>query len=85
MKKALPLFLTLTFLCTTFVSAQFSEKKKDYKKYEGFFDFYYDEGNDKIFLEVKDLEKDFLYVSSLSSGIGSNDIGLDRGNWGMNV
>ncbi|MBQ4915530.1 zinc-dependent metalloprotease [Maribacter sp. MMG018] len=82
MKKAQPLFLILAFLCATFVSAQFSEKKKNFKKYEGFFDFYYDEGNDKIFLEVKDLEKEFLYVSSLSSGIGSNDIGLDRGQLG---
>lgn len=82
MKKALPLFLTLTLFCAAFVSAQFSEKKKNFEKYEGFFDFYYDEGNDKIFLEVKDLEKEFLYVSSLSSGIGSNDIGLDRGQLG---
>ena len=52
------------------------------KSYSGFFNFYYDDGNDHIYLEVKHLEKDFLYVNSLSEGIGSNDIGLDRGQLG---
>jgi len=55
---------------------------KPIKNYNGYFDFSYDESEDKISLEVKDLDKEFLYVSSLSSGIGSNDIGLDRGQLG---
>ena len=63
-------------------TAQFSEDKSDFQKYEGLFDFYYDAMNDKIFLEVDKLDHDFLYVYSLSSGIGSNDIGLDRGQLG---
>lgn len=62
--------------------AQFSEKSKNFQKYDGFFNFYYDEGSGKVYLEVEDLEKEFLYVYSLSSGIGSNDIGLDRGQLG---
>lgn len=62
--------------------AQFAEKSKDFKKYEGFFPFYYDDATGKVYLEVADLEKEFLYVYSLSSGIGSNDIGLDRGQLG---
>ncbi|QLG47135.1 zinc-dependent metalloprotease [Costertonia aggregata] len=74
------LFIFLT-VCST-VSAQFSEKSKNFKKYQGLFDFYYDENNDKIYLEVDELNKEFLYVYSLSSGIGSNDIGLDRGQLG---
>ncbi len=64
------------------ITSQFSEKKKDYQKFEGLFDFYYDVKTDKIFLEVDALENEFLYVYSLSSGIGSNDIGLDRGQLG---
>ena len=52
------------------------------KSYLGFFNFYYDDNNDHIYLEVKQLEKEFLYVNSLSEGIGSNDIGLDRGQLG---
>ena len=78
-------FLRLTFLfffTTTFIAAQFAEKSKDFQKFNGLFNFHYDEKTDKIYLEVSDLEKEFLYVSSLSSGIGSNDIGLDRGQLG---
>ncbi len=62
--------------------AQFSEKSKDYQKFEGFFDFYYDDAQGKVYLEVDKLDTEFLYVYSLSSGIGSNDIGLDRGQLG---
>ena len=51
-------------------------------KFQGFFDYYHDDEKDRIFLEVPELEKEFLYVYSLSSGIGSNDIGLDRGQLG---
>ena len=50
----------------------------------GFFSFSWDEGSGKITLEVPQeaLGQEFLYVSSLSAGIGSNDIGLDRGQLG---
>ncbi|MDT7827343.1 zinc-dependent metalloprotease [Pricia sp. S334] len=65
-----------------FVRGQFAEKSKDFQKFPGFFGFQYDGKTDKIYLEVDDLEKEFLYVYSLSSGIGSNDIGLDRGQLG---
>lgn len=61
---------------------QLSDKLGDFKKYEGFFPFYYDASSDKVYLEVKNLNEEFLYVYSLSSGIGSNDIGLDRGQLG---
>lgn len=62
--------------------AQTFEKTKDFQKFSGYFNFYYDDGSDKIYLQVDDLDKEFLYVYSLSSGIGSNDIGLDRGQLG---
>lgn len=77
-------YLLLGFLWVGCFSAlaQFSEKRKDFQKFNGLYDFYYDEGNDKIYLEVDQLDKEFLYVYSLSSGIGSNDIGLDRGQLG---
>ena len=56
--------------------------KKNLKAYEGYFDFYYEESTDKIYLKVEKLNNEFLYVNSLASGIGSNDIGLDRGQLG---
>ncbi|HOO09353.1 MAG TPA: DUF5118 domain-containing protein, partial [Cyclobacteriaceae bacterium] len=52
------------------------------KKYEGFFEFYYDEKQDKVFLVIDKFDTEFLYVNSLPAGIGSNDIGLDRGQLG---
>lgn len=64
------------------VFGQSFDTAKDFQKFNGYFNFFCDDGNDKIYLQVDDLEKEFLYVYSLSSGIGSNDIGLDRGQLG---
>lgn len=63
-------------------SAQFLSDKKNVKKFEGFFDFYYAQDEGKIYLAVDRINKDFLYVHSLRTGLGSNDIGLDRGQLG---
>jgi len=78
MKKVLPFLLVLIF----FVSNAQITDKKDLKTYTGFFNFHYDPGQDKIYLEITDTDKEFLYVYSLSNGVGSNDIGLDRGQLG---
>ena len=79
MKKIIVLWC---FACLGFqLSAQILDKK-DLKTYEGYFDFYYEESTDKIYLKVEKLNDEFLYVNSLASGIGSNDIGLDRGQLG---
>ncbi len=75
-------FTFLLVLTTTLLSAQFAEKSKDFQQFKGFFNFQYDGKTDKMYLEVDALNKEFLYVYSLSSGIGSNDIGLDRGQLG---
>jgi len=48
----------------------------------GYFDFYYDEKQDKLFLLIDKFDTEFLYVVSLPAGVGSNDIGLDRGQLG---
>lgn len=80
MKKIVLTILFLSFISQ--ISAQFFKDNKTVKKYEGYFTFYYDESKDKLFLEVEKLDQEFLYVHSLSEGIGSNDIGLDRGQLG---
>ncbi|MFK7937659.1 MAG: zinc-dependent metalloprotease, partial [Saprospiraceae bacterium] len=54
------------------------------QEYNGYFDFFYDEKEGKIYLAVEDLDNEFLYVNSLPAGIGSNDIGLDRNQLGGN-
>ncbi|MEM8509870.1 MAG: zinc-dependent metalloprotease [Bacteroidota bacterium] len=62
--------------------AQTFEKTANFQKFNGYFNFYYDDDSDKVFLEVDKPEQEFLYVYALSSGVGSNDIGLDRGQLG---
>ena len=57
-------------------------QKKDLKKYKGYFNFYYDPAEDKIYLEVDKPDTEFLYAHFLTSGVGSNDVGLDRGQLG---
>lgn len=52
------------------------------KKYPGYFTFYWDETGGKIWLEIDKWESEFLYLISLPAGVGSNDIGLDRGQIG---
>ncbi len=55
---------------------------KSMERYDGYFTFYYDHKEGKIWLEVDKFNTEFLYVNSLPAGIGSNDIGLDRGQLG---
>jgi hypothetical protein len=59
-----------------------SAKVTGMKHFPGYFDFYYDEKQDKIFLVIDKFNTEFLYVNSLPAGVGSNDIGLDRGQLG---
>jgi hypothetical protein len=59
-----------------------SEKVAGMQKYPGYFPFYWDAKAGKIWLEIDKWNSEFLYVESLPAGIGSNDIGLDRGQLG---
>ncbi|ADR20626.1 hypothetical protein MATR_17490 [Marivirga tractuosa] len=52
------------------------------EKFSGFFNFYWDAEKGKIYLEIDKLNEELIYVSYLSAGLGSNDIGLDRGQIG---
>ena len=52
------------------------------KKIDGYFPLYYDERTGGLFVEISRFDSDFLFSSGLSAGLGSNDIGLDRGQGG---
>ena len=52
------------------------------KKYPGFIEFYYDEKQDKIFFLIDKFDTELLHIESLTAGVGSNDIGLDRNQLG---
>lgn len=52
------------------------------QKFEGFFEFYYDDKQDKVYLLIDKWNTEFLYIESITAGVGSNDIGLDRNQLG---
>ena len=80
------LCLLLVLVCFSTVQAQkpqtITEKVEGMEKFPGFFTFYWDAKAGKIWLEIDKFNTEFLYVESLPAGIGSNDIGLDRGQLG---
>lgn len=59
-----------------------TEKTKGLQPGSGFFTYYYDKEAGKIWLEVEQLGEEVLYINSLTAGLGSNDIGLDRNQLG---
>lgn len=77
------LFVFLQVFTLISVSAQdYDAIIKDAKKVPGYFTFYWNENKGKVYLEVEKTGEEFLYFTSLAQGIGSNDIGLDRGRLG---
>ena len=59
-----------------------TEKTRGMQALPGLFNLYWDARRGKVWLEIDKFESDFLYVVSLAAGVGSNDIGLDRGQFG---
>ena len=64
-------------------SQSLTEKVAGMQKFAGYFPFYWDAKAGKVWLEIDKWNSEFLYVESLPAGIGSNDIGLDRGQLGQ--
>ena len=63
--------------------SDYSEKvSNDITEFEGYFDMYWDKKAGNLRLKVKWLNQEFLYVDALKTGLGSNDIGVDRGQLG---
>ena len=60
-------------------SGAIAEKTKDAQKIPGYFNLYWDAKAGKLWLEIDKWDTEFLYQSGLPAGVGSNDIGLDRG------
>jgi predicted Zn-dependent protease len=87
----------LVFLVLTFVSSSaFAQDKKTepqpkknisaftekLQKINGFVPLYVNAEDGKIYLEISRFNQEFLYQVSLPTGVGSNPIGLDRGQLG---
>ncbi|HEX7118217.1 MAG TPA: zinc-dependent metalloprotease [Longimicrobiales bacterium] len=58
------------------------EKTDGMRKLEGFFPLYWDEAAGKLWLEIPRFDTEVLYITGIAAGLGSNDIGIDRGQVG---
>ena len=58
------------------------EKTAGMRPIDGFLPLYWDEAAGKLWMEISRFDEEFLHYGSLAAGIGSNDIGLDRGQLG---
>jgi hypothetical protein len=56
-----------------------SQKTAGMQKMPGFFTYYWDAREGKLWLQIDKWNTPFLYYESLPNGVGSNDVGLDRG------
>jgi hypothetical protein len=79
--------LLALLVCTAPLAAQtptpsIDEKIKGLQKLDGFVPLYWDSRAGTLWLEISRFDTQLLYVTALSTGLGSNDIGLDRGQLG---
>ncbi len=93
-KLALLSFVLLSASALPFGSAvaQDSDSKSDSKsiesftegmqKLDGFFTLYWDDAKGTLWMEIDRLDEEILHMGGLAAGLGSNDIGLDRGQLG---
>ncbi len=49
------------------------------RKLDGFFPLYFDAAAGQLFMEIPRFNTEVLHLTGLAAGLGSNDIGLDRG------
>src|SRR6266542_2599676 len=49
---------------------------------DGYFPLFWDERAGALYIEIPRLDTEFLFTTGLAAGLGSNDIGLDRGGQG---
>ena len=59
------------------------ERVASMQKLDGYFPLYWEERTGDLYLEIPRFDTEFLYTTGLAAGLGSNDIGLDRGQQGQ--
>ncbi|MEP6901954.1 MAG: zinc-dependent metalloprotease, partial [Actinomycetota bacterium] len=60
----------------------FDKRTEKLQKIDGFMPLYWDAKSGKMLLEISRFNREFLYQVSLPAGLGSNPVGLDRGQLG---
>ena len=58
------------------------DKTDGMQKIDGFFPLYWDDAAGTLWMEIARFDEEVLHLGGLAAGLGSNDIGLDRGQMG---
>ncbi|HEX2077281.1 MAG TPA: zinc-dependent metalloprotease [Longimicrobium sp.] len=90
--RSIPRFIALAALCLAVLGApplraqtplpSIADKTRGMEKRDGFLPVYWEAAAGKLWMEIPRAGEELIYVVSLPAGIGSNDIGLDRGQIG---
>jgi hypothetical protein len=85
--STLPLFLMALLVSGEMARASdvpltLSQKIEGMERKDGLFPLDWDAKAGKLYLEIPKLDEDFLLLDQLHYGLGSNDVGLDRGQLG---
>ena len=76
-------FLFSFFMLPAFLQAQglpsVDDTVANASRMEGYFNLYWEESSGKMYWEIDKLDTEFLYQISMGSGLGSNPVGIDRG------
>ena len=89
--RSLPRLLALAALCLAVLAPvrspaqalpSIAEKTRPMEKRDGFLPVYWEAATGKLWLEIPRTGQEMIYVVSLPAGLGSNDVGLDRGQLG---
>jgi uncharacterized protein DUF4953/uncharacterized protein DUF5117 len=76
------LFAAALFAADTKPPATIHEFAANLKAIDGLFPLLWDAKTGHLYIQVSKFDQDFLFLPSLPYGLGSNDIGLDRGKLG---
>ena len=90
-KRLLALLCLLTTTCSLFAqtptgaasATSIAGFTNGMERHPGFLTYYWDAKKGKIWLEITQFDTELLYYPTLAQGVGSNDIGLDRGRLGQ--
>lgn len=72
-------FLALLFLCSAARAERAPDPLAGLERKDGFFEVWTDAAKGRLLIGIERLDTPLLLVTSLPHGLGSNDVGLDRG------
>jgi len=82
MMTTLLISLLISFHLQVVNASEYQKMLSQNKIHSGYIPFIYQKKTGKTYLLITRIGKQFLYQNSLADGLGSNDIGLDRGQLG---